>query len=120
MSYNYVEEIDELKNRINELEVHAGFHRPKTPRPNTKEEWKEFAITWADGGWKNLQWYDTSEGADNEWYDFEEDEAFYPYDERLVIRLKKESIINHLLRLDDTVTRLTLEVAKLQELSKGD
>jgi hypothetical protein len=35
------------------------------------------------------------------------------------IRLKeKESIINHLLRLDDTVTRLTLEVAKLQEYNE--
>jgi hypothetical protein len=48
-----------------------------------------FATHWADGGWNTLQWYDTSEGADNEWYDFEEDEAFYPYDERLVIRFKE-------------------------------
>ena len=90
-----------------------------SPNPNTKEEWKEFAITWAQGGWNTLQWYDTSEGADNQWFDFEENEAFYPYDEKLVIRLRdKESIINHLLRLDDTVTRLTLEVAKLQEYNE--
>jgi hypothetical protein len=90
-----------------------------SPKPNTKEEWKEFAITWAQGGWGTLQWYDTSEGADNQWFDFEENEAFYPYDEKLVIRLRdKESIINHLLRLDDTVTRLTLEVAKLQEYNE--
>ncbi len=69
--------------------------------------------------WGTLQWYDTSEGADNQWFDFEENEAFYPYDEKLVIRLRdKESIINHLLRLDDTVTRLTLEVAKLQEYNE--
>lgn len=90
-----------------------------SPKPNTKEEWKEFAITWAQGGWKNLQWYDASEGADNEWFYFEENDAFYPYDEKLIIRFKeKESIINHLLRLDDTVTRLTLEVAKLQEYNE--
>ena len=90
-----------------------------SPKPNTKEEWKEFAITWAQGGWDTLQWYDVSEGADNQWFDFEENEAFYPYDEKLVIRLRdKESIINHLLRLDDTVTRLTLEVAKLQEYNE--
>jgi hypothetical protein len=48
-----------------------------------------FAITWAQGGWKDLQWYDTSEEAVNGWYDFEEDTAFYPYDERLVIRFKE-------------------------------
>ena len=88
MSYNYVNEIYELKERVTELEVLAGLHKPKTPRPNTKDEWKMFAIHWADGGWNTLQWFDTSEEAVNGWYDFEEDAAFYPYDERLVIRFK--------------------------------
>ena len=88
MSYNYVNEIYELKERVTELEVLAGLHKPKTPRPNTKSEYRMFAITWAQGGWKDLQWYDTSEEAVNGWYDFEEDAAFYPYDERLVIRFK--------------------------------
>jgi hypothetical protein len=90
MNYNYVEEIDELKNRINELEVLAGLRKPKRPKPNTKDEWKMFATHWADGGWNTMQWYDASKNSDNEWYDFEEDEAFYPYDEKLIIRFKSE------------------------------
>ena len=91
MNYNYVEEIDELKNRINELEVLAGLRKPKRPKPNTKDEWKMFATHWADGGWNTMQWYDASKNSDNEWFDFEEDEAFYPYDEKLIIRFKAEN-----------------------------
>jgi hypothetical protein len=59
-----------------------------TPKPNTKEEWRAFAIHWADGGWNTLQWYDVSVGADAEWFDMEEDDVFYPFDERVIMRFK--------------------------------
>ncbi len=59
-----------------------------SPEPNTKQEWAEFGKHWLDGGWNTLQWYDDSVGADNEWYDMEEDDAFYPYDERVIMRFK--------------------------------
>jgi hypothetical protein len=68
------------------LALEEGF----SPEPNTKQEWSEFGKHWLDGGWMDMQWYDTSEGAvdEAEWYDFEEDDCFYPYDENLIMRFK--------------------------------
>ena len=70
-----------------ELRIALG---DSTPQPNTKDEWKEFGQHWLDGGWTDMQWYDTTEGAvdDAGWYDFTEEDAFYPYDKNLVIRFK--------------------------------
>ena len=65
-----------------------GSEISSTPKPNTKEEWRAFAIHWADGGWNTLQWYDVSVGADAEWFDMEEDDVFYPFDERVIMRFK--------------------------------
>ena len=61
------------------------------PTALTKEEWKMFGLHWLDGGWEDMQWYDTSEGAvdDAEWFDFTDEDCFYPYDEHLIIRFKK-------------------------------
>ena len=85
---------NKLEERIESLEVivkslvtatkdqsHASL-----PEPNTKEEWKEFGRLWIDGA--ELQWFDRSPDADHEWFDFTDDDPWYPYDENLVIRIK--------------------------------
>ena len=82
------DEIAELKKRVELLEVHAGFHNPKNPKPNTKDEWMEFGQLWMNGNGDQLQWMDTSEHGDNKWYDMEADDAWYPYDVNLVYRRK--------------------------------
>ena len=66
-----------------ELRIALG---DSTPQPNTKDEWKNFARLWIDGA--ELQWFDRSPDADHEWFDFKKDDAWYPYDENLVIRVK--------------------------------
>jgi len=91
-------EIKELRDRINVLEFQVGSLHSKQqmgdtipkanmPQPNTYDEWKNFGKLWIEGD-TVLQWFDTSTNADHEWFDFEEDEAFYPYDEGLIIRIK--------------------------------
>jgi len=71
-------------------ELLVALEEALSPEANTKEEWRTFATHWLEGGWGTLQWYDTSEGAVDEakWYDMEEDDAFYPYDERVIMRFK--------------------------------
>jgi len=56
------------------------------PEPNTYDEWKNFARLWIDGA--ELQWFDRSPDADHEWFDFKDEDPWYPYDENLVIRVK--------------------------------
>jgi len=88
-SYNYVEEIENLRSRVAELEsfILTDDDLVKPPKPNTKDEWKTFAYHWADGGWNTIQWYDVSEG-ERTWYDMEEDDAFYPFHEQIIMRFK--------------------------------
>ena len=84
----------ETMNRINTLEFQVGALHGKDqsgvgtmPQPNTYDEWKNFGKLWLEGD-TVLQWFDTNTNADHEWFDFEGDGAFYPYDENLVIRIK--------------------------------
>ncbi|AIA83143.1 hypothetical protein AV947_gp28 [Podophage Lau218] len=77
-------EVWKINNRLLDLTAEEQI-----PEPNTINEWKELALVWISGGWEHLQWFDTSEEADHGWYDFTDTDAFYPYDERLVIRIKK-------------------------------
>jgi len=81
-------EIEQLKKRIKKLE--EQLIEEQFAKPNTKEEWKEFGQVWLDGGYNKLQWIDTSEGADAEWFDLDEDDAWYPYDERVIYRYKND------------------------------
>jgi len=76
---------------VTQEELLVALGGSKKPIALTKKEWAEFGQHWLDGGWMDMQWYDTSEAAvdDAEWYDFTEEDAFYPYDENLVMRFKK-------------------------------
>jgi len=84
----------ETMNRINTLEFQVGALHGKDqsgvgtmPQPNTYDEWKNFGKLWLEGD-TVLQWFDPNTNADNEWFDFEQDDCWYRYDENTVIRIK--------------------------------